>query len=80
MKEQLADLLSSWDGEIHKDYSGRGMFGNTTTAISFENENDFYNAIGAIIQDGDPEELKELAEFLNGTVRTDSLGHEIIIY
>lgn len=92
MKKEIAELIveNSYDMDIHEDYSGRGMFGNTTTGIVCDSEKDFYNAIGELymemIKDAiieaeyyDMKPAQELTETI-GRIRVDNMGYRYIFY
>lgn len=84
MKENVANMLCGFgDLELHEDYSGRGMYGKTTFAVSGD-ESEFYdtlaNSIEAIYADDYPDvEMWELADLLRH-IKTDSLGRGTIFY
>ena len=47
MEQQIAELIVGFgnDLRIHENYSGRGMYGSTTTGVT-GSHSDFMNAIG----------------------------------
>lgn len=83
MERALAERLSLIiDGEIHPDYSGRGMFGKTTVGFSCDSTSEL---IAEIISNAhefvnyDDEDYIE-PEFSNVTLSMDSMGLGVIIY
>lgn len=88
MKRTSADKIVGWikdrydDGEVfsvHEGYSGRGMYGEITTAISFTDLNVASGAfwVGRAVEalgDSDPE-LEEMT-----SLRFDQLGLGHIVY
>jgi hypothetical protein len=84
MKENVANMLCNFgDLELREDYSGRGMFGETTFAVSGD-DIEFYdalaNSIEAIYADDYPNvEMWELTDLLRH-IKTDSLGRGTIFY
>lgn len=83
MQRKLAEILEEdGDGQvrIYENYSGRGMFGQTTVGIVVDQGCDLagliYNAAGQIAA---AKETGELDEFC-GTIRQDSMGHDTIYY
>lgn len=80
MEKNVADIIQSYsDCEIHEDYSGRGMYGNKTTGIVFEDEQEFFNAISEIMVSGDDEEREDVSDWLFN-VKRDSMGLGVIYY
>jgi len=92
LAKQIVDFNP--DLNLHKEYSGRGMFGNTTFAISGEYEQ-IMEAVSQIINDcfyakdnsSDDLEFQQeneelfllVVEFL-GNQNKDSLGFDTIVY
>jgi hypothetical protein len=80
LAEQLVDMLNEEgdEAEVYEGYSGRGMYGNSTTGVTC-------NSLGTLLSivisranelvnnDGDP--IYETTEF-----STDSMGRDTIIY
>ncbi len=91
MKMETANILVSmlrevdkWDAEIMEDYSGRCMFGQTTTAITDCSLNDILMAVCKFIVDNDNSSvdvdiLNAFEEVALG-LRTDSLGKGQMVY
>lgn len=68
-------------GALYKRYSGRGMFGEETAGIVFDNWGDFCTAIVLATRDhvaagGDADEFVKAVE----NIRTDSMGLGKIVY
>jgi hypothetical protein len=61
---------------IRDDYSGRGMYGTTTTGIVCESIEEFIKACVAATLD-EPENMEE---FLYEDIRSDNMGLDIIFY
>lgn len=80
MNQDLAMELANQHGDLRDDYSGRGMMGETTYGVVFEDMSDFYTAIADIIDYGTDTEREFLTDFLREGIRTDNMGHSIIIY
>ena len=92
MTKELAELLvnNGSDLRIYEDYSGRGMYGKTTTGIQCDDIKDFLDAVGETFcnmvsdasfegEDYDMELADELKDLLTNH-RQDSLGLGYIIY
>lgn len=92
MKREIAELLvnSGYDLQIYEDYSGRGMYGKTTTGIECDSINDFLKAVGEAFcnlvadatMEGEDYDMT-MAEYLQETLcnfTQDSLGMRYIIY
>ena len=92
MKREIAELIvdQDYDLQIYEDYSGRGMYGKTTTAIQCDNIQDFMGAVGEafmnMISDAsfegeeyDMSQAEELQKVLSNYSQ-DSLGMGYIIY
>lgn len=79
MKAHIAELICSVNGslELRENYSGRGMYGNTTTAIVFDSHNEFLAACveAALNSDDFDEFLDEISRF-----SYDSMGLSKIVY
>ena len=87
MRQELAEIIveackiQGIEADIHEDYSGRGMFGDTTTGVV---SGGVAKVLSAVISNadmlvdhtyGDPEPL-----FSDLDIQTDSMGLGIIIY
>jgi hypothetical protein len=85
MTQKTAELLiesaynAGINAEIYENYSGRGMYGTTTTGITIENELEFALAVAETARNATDEEYDTLCNELK-RLRTDSLGFNIIIY
>jgi len=79
MIKEAAKIITNYNGEIYEDYSGRGMFNETTTAITFDSMSDFNEAIADVMVAEDQNEREIVADFLRN-YREDSLGKGIIVY
>jgi len=81
MKLSVAKLLvDKSDGflNLYENYSGRGMFGRTTSAVN-GSQSDFDETISEIIESGTSKERSEIAELIKSK-RQDSLGLDLIFY
>ncbi len=81
MTQQAAEILSGfYSNQLHTDYSGRGMYGKTTFAVSCE-KGDFYKTVADILEDNtySRKEREELANALRN-IQTDNLGYDTIYY
>lgn len=65
--------------EIVEDYSGRGMFGKSTTAVRFDTVQDLFTAFYSLGLD-DGQEPDESEEINFSSLSIDSLGKSQIIY
>lgn len=92
MKKEIAELIidHGYDMRIYEDYSGRGMFGDTTNGIVCDSLRDFLAAVSETFfemildakdlgEDYDTENAKILLENV-GRIRMDNLGTSLIIY
>ena len=92
MNKEIAEMIVGYsdDLSLHEDYSGRGMYGKTTTAITCDSMNDLMEAIGecfydmvlGAMSDGndyDETNAVELTKVLQN-LRQDSLGMGYIFY
>ena len=82
LKDQIENIGESC--EIHEDYSGRGMFGNTTTGIVVENVSHVMRALAEFAKSNSGLELTE-EEFvalddIAGGFRSDSMAMDTILY
>ena len=76
---RLCDACSAL--ELDEQYSGRGMFGETTSAVTGTIGN-FAYAVGRAAQqlsDDLPEVQEQLMSAVQ-SVRTDSMGREVVFY
>lgn len=88
MKHETAELLANASlhrstGEIHvfEDYSGRGMFGKRTTAVTYPSMKSLMVAIAAAaiaIGDDQDEQAGFLADLEH--LQTDSMGQGYVAY
>jgi len=90
MKREIAELLndvSDGKGQLYEGYSGRGMFGNETWAVTFDSTEDYTSSlIDAAYQVG--VDCGETMGRVNGefelddlkNMRTDSMGFGIVVY
>lgn len=81
MEAKFAELLVEYgnDLELREDYSGRGMYGRSTSGV-VGSMNDLLYAIGEILEYGDEDEIEIVREGCRDGVRTDSMGLSMIIY
>jgi hypothetical protein len=68
---------------VYPDYSGRGMYGKTTTGVVVDLESTFNQALVSLAfeigRDCDEEKMERLF-FTVGKLRRDNLGEDTIIY
>lgn len=81
-KEQAEFIVGAltdqgYAGEIREDYSGRNMFGKTTTGVVAES---FFDIIGAVLAQISDNKAMEIPDFSQFMCCGDSMGHDIIIY
>jgi hypothetical protein len=76
-----AGLEDGMEIELVSDYSGRGMFGNSTAAVDCGNERTLRRAIAYVAANCEPgsDDAEEVIEEA-GNLRTDSLGNGIVVY
>lgn len=81
----LVDFLtgSGIDAELYEDYSGRAMYGKTTTGVVLDSQEDLMNAMLALIND--PEIFADLKQRVGvddvcRSLSRDSLGKGVILY
>lgn len=79
MLQDAADIITNYGGEERPDYSGRSMYGNKTTGIVFDNDEQFYKAIADVMINEDEVERQIVASALR-KLRTDNMGTGIIYY
>ena len=90
MRLNIAELIAGTakengmdDVSLRKDYSGRCMYGQTTTAIVCDKLGDFLAAValaGACLMDMDVNvSAEDLAEAMQN-IRMDSMGRGIVLY
>jgi Pyruvate/2-oxoacid:ferredoxin oxidoreductase gamma subunit len=80
----LANALDvmGYNASVYSDYSGRGMFGETTTAVQVQDEfPDVSNAIRKQLAHMDDDELEEGEDYPDpASIRSDSMGLGGIFY
>ena len=77
LAEKLVDKLLDIgdDAELYEDYSGRGMFGMTTTGVVFSEYNKLFEAFYLLgVEDGD------YNDYNFSSLRIDNMGLRYIIY
>jgi hypothetical protein len=71
----MNQIQENWgEARLYEDYSGRGMFGATTTGLVVDSVEEAHVALGVLTEIGD-EDLD-----LPGGFRSDNLGLSYIIY
>jgi hypothetical protein len=82
MKLEAAQYIADYSSDevtVHEDYSGRGMYGETTVAISSENiTRAVVTAVLSMAEAGDMEAIECVGQYLGYS--TDSLGYDTIMY
>jgi hypothetical protein len=86
--EKLKDLIDDMGIEdevrVNEDYSGRGMYGDTTAGVVVNDPISIIQVMAQYALDADGIELDdEDHEFLNDIksgFRTDSMGYDTIVY
>jgi hypothetical protein len=92
MNKDIAEMIIDYgnDLSLYEDYSGRGMYGKTTTAITCDSKDDLMGAIGECFfemvldakdmgEDYDTTGVKELKNVLRN-LQQDSLWLGYIFY
>lgn len=91
MKPHIAELLlttaidAGSDLEIRSDYSGRGMYGEATTAVMADNWKHFLLVVAHTVEhltENDPDDGKTLNDLYDDLehLKSDSLGLGLIFY
>ena len=69
--------------QLREDYSGRGMYGRTTSAIVVDSWGELLAGVARYAGDLDPieqdEQIERLCEELH-TLRSDSMGRGFVVY
>lgn len=81
----MNQLLGIMDIEVHEDYSGRGMYGATTTGIIVDSERSLMIEAAKVISEhlsaGNYEMAKDIADALTDINHRDTMGrYNIILY
>lgn len=80
----LANALGAmgYNADVYSDYSGRGMYGETTTAVQVRDEfPDISDAIHKQLAYVDDDELEEGEDYPDpASIRSDSMGLGSIFY
>lgn len=79
MDKTAAQLLADYPSQIIEDYSGRGMIGETTFGVVFDDNTDIFSTIADILSDGYEDEQEIVADALYW-LKSDSYGTGIIYY
>lgn len=82
MDQQTAEAIVAEDMDnlgLREDYSGRGMFGETTTAVVGDKD-DFQAAKDEALQQAIEDEDEELVEGLKGGFKEDDMGLRMVFY
>lgn len=83
MTLEAAKILAPYidESEIRETYSGRGMFGGSTTGLVVPDLHSFYAGLADWLQelDTENEEVDYIAELLYN-LKTDAMGRDLIIY
>ena len=87
MKNEIAEKIAEAGADngleirLMSDYSGRGMFGNVTSALVVPDVATFAAAVGlaASQMSLEGQQVHDLIEAVK-EVQTDSLGHDMIVY
>jgi len=81
MSPEAAEIIANHSNDAHydDDYSGRGMYGETTSSVVFNRESNFYEAMAHIMLNGDEDERTAVAKALF-SLKMDNMGLGIVIY
>ncbi len=85
MKDSVAHAIveaGNGEVEIYENYSGRGMFGKCTTAITCDQSQQVFalaRAVRNATRDNDEKLVEELLDF-SQSMKSDSLGLGMIYY
>lgn len=83
MTTEAAKLITEYGGELRENYSGRGMYGNSTAAVMFDTKAEFYTALADALSDALEGEMRYDADLLLAVLRKhrfDSMGMSVIVY
>lgn len=87
MKLESAELLVNHllDADVHEEYSGRGMYGSTTTGIVVPSVLSIISRLGRVLEDmakrGETNDIVELSKAMQDVHSTDDMGrYSVIIY
>lgn len=81
MELKLAEILAehNFDIQVREDYSGRGMYGKTTTGVVCD-DSEIFEAIASIMTECNEDEREYVANQIRYGFRTDSMGYNTIYY
>ena len=80
MKKEVAKIINNYcygDCEIYEDYSGRGMYGRTTTGI--KSDSSITSLLADVMEKADEDEREMVADAMR-SMRSDNLGLGMIYY
>lgn len=82
MREEIAERLGDEGGEVRDDYSGRGMNGKTTHAVTFDSAWDYERALVRAAYELGVRGSDDVEGVLSGldSLRTDNMGLGIVVY
>lgn len=76
----LAEIADEWGAEVVDDYSGRGMYGDTTHAVTLDASGvEVLMCVLERVQDGSLTE-DDLDDIKIKRLRSDSMGLGMVIY
>ena len=78
MEMEFASLMEEYGGKLYEGYSGRGMYGNKTTGVTFYSMGDALRAAALAGYDMRDKDVPE--DFIPTSFATDSMGLDIIVY
>ncbi len=81
MKLEYAELIAATNPEIElrTEYSGRGMYGETTAAVVFPDVSDLFRAIAEVASEMNTQEAEQFAQAM-GKIKTDGMGRSQLAY
>jgi hypothetical protein len=79
LRDELSMLIEI---EVYEEYSGRGMFGDTTSGVVVDSLSEFISAIGDYLSSADADEIDTVRAIGSAVknISTDSMGMSVIIY
>lgn len=87
MKLESAELLVDYlpDAEVYEEYSGRGMYGKTTTGIVVPSVLGVISELGQVLEDmaehGETDDITALSKAMQDVHSIDNMGRDnVIIY
>jgi len=75
---EAAKIIAVYGGDLYENYKGRNSY-NLTTGVSFNNDSEFFKAIGDIMISEDKNE-REIVGVTLRSLKVENLGKGFIYY